>query len=98
MTKDKGREWLEQQLPGLEDEPLWVDRALIISVPLDVRPGLTNVITVRRLDHINYLDFDRRTCTLDRNTGLSLASLPQSLDECIRTYHVEILGDVHPFM
>lgn len=95
---DKGREWLEQQLPGLEDSPLWKDFALIISVPLDVRAGLTNNVTVRRLDHVNYLDFDRRTCVLDMNTGISMSALPGLLESAIEDYQQEVFGQLHPFI
>lgn len=93
-----GRKWLEQQLPGFEDQPLWVDLGLVISVPLDYRPGLTNVVTVRRIDHLNFLDFHRRTCTVDQNTSLALATLPAALEDAIQEYQEEVFRQAHPFM
>lgn len=95
---EQGRKWLEQQLPGLEDQPLWVDLGLIISVPLHNRPGLTNVITVRRLDHLNYLNFHGRSCTLDTNTGIPIEDLPGALDDEIAEYQGKVFGYIHPFI
>lgn len=94
----EGRKWLEQQLPGLEDSPLWVDLGIIISIPLDVRPGLTNVVSVRRLDHVNFLDFHRRTCTVDTNTSLALSTLPTALEDQIQDYQEAVFRQAHPFM
>lgn len=91
-------QWLEQQLPGLEDSPLWTDYTIVVSVPNDFRPGLTNKVNVRRLRHVNYLDFAARYCAMDQTTGYSLETLPTAIDDELAEFTEEVFAALSPFM
>lgn len=92
------RDWLEQQLPGLEDAVLWEDLAMVVSIPKDVRPGLTNKVNVRFLYHDNFLEWGRRTCTRDTITGLDLSALPAAMDDALDEFAREVWSRLNPFI
>lgn len=92
------RDWMEQQLPGLEDQVLWRDFAFVVSIPADFRPGFTNKVNVRLLDHDNYLEFDRRTLTRDTTIGIDISALPKYLDDEFADFHDRVWECLKPFV
>lgn len=91
-------DWLEQQLPGMEDSPLWTDYTIVVSVPNDFRPGLTNKVNIRRLRHVNYLDHTKRYASLDQTTGLDMSTLPAAMDDALADFTEEVFAALAPFI
>lgn len=91
-------DWLEQQIPGMEDSPLWTDYCIVVSVPNDFRPGLTNKVNVRRLRHVNYLDHTKRHAVMDQTTGLDMSTLPAAMEDALDEYCQEVWAALSPFV
>lgn len=98
MDKDLHRQHIELQLPGLEDQPLWKDYGLIISVPCVPVTGSTVGITYRCIDHVNYLAWERRECVLDQNTHVRFDALPALLDDAYQEYQNKVWRQIDPFL